>query len=115
MKKLRTKLTVLTVVISLVFATVGMAEARNNHNNHYKQYSQNYNPHHYNNFQHKPCYKRVVKNNYRFYNHNKRRPPVKYVRPHRVKYVKPRRHHNRYLYPVLIGAGVGLLVLGLTR
>ncbi|HDS16988.1 MAG TPA: hypothetical protein ENN66_10390 [Proteobacteria bacterium] len=39
------------------------------------------------------------------------RPYVKTCRPP----VKVSRHHDRYLYPVLVGAAAGALVYGLTR
>ena len=44
---------------------------------------------------------------------------TQYKKIQRVKYVKPQRsyknHNNRYLYPALLGAGVGMLVLGIIR
>ncbi len=114
MRKLRKSLIVLTVVASLLVSTMGMAEARNHKYNNKSQYSQNYNNNHQNYKQH---------NNYYRSNRHHR---VQYVKNHRVRRHSParpavvvkrhhRRHHNRYLYPALLGAGVGLLVLGLTR
>lgn len=113
MKKLSKSLMVLTVVASLLIGSIGMAEAGNQKYNN-NQYCQNYNNHHQNYNQY---------NNYYRPNKNHR---VQYVKHHRAQYIKHRRaqyvkrhhrhnHHNRYLYPALIGAGVGLLVLGLTR
>ncbi len=114
MRKLTKSLTVFTIVASLLMSSVGMAEARNHKYNNRQQYCQSYNNNHKNYNQH---------NNYYRPNKNHR---VQHVKYHRAKYIKHQRvqhvkrhhrhnHHNRYLYPALIGAGVGLLVLGLTQ
>ena len=114
MKILKKSLMVLTIAASMLISTMGMVEARNQKYDNSHQDSQNYNNNHQNYKQH---------NNYYRPNKNHR---VHQVKHHRAQHVNHRLtqnvkrhhrhdHHNRYLYPVLIGAGVGLLVLGLTR
>ena len=116
MKKMKTSLMVLTMAASLMFSTIGMAEARSqNTNNNYHQYSQNHNTHNYNSNYRNTQYTQTKRNNNN-YNQYTRNHRAQYVKNHQVKYVKQHRpHNNRYLYPALIGAGVGLLVLGMTR
>ena len=119
MRNLKISLMVLAMVVYLTLSTIGIAEARsyNNKKNKHTHYSQTYNNDR--NYQAKRS-----NNHYKQYNKHHR---VKYVKHHRVKHVKHHRtkyvkrqyrrqhYHNRYLYPALIGAGVGLLVLGMTR
>ena len=129
-------LMVLTMIASLSLGIVGMAEARKHHHNNYDDnyYSRdcNSNHHNYNNYNRRNKPHRVhyvnPRSDVRCY--DEPRSDVRcYVEPrcdsrrrhHRAQYVKRhRRHHHhhdhdRYLYPALIGAGVGLLVLGLAH
>ena len=134
MKKLRMSLLVLTVIASCMLGMVAMAEARD----HNRDYNDNYysqhrdrNHHAYDNHNRydKPRHARYVKRQparrytapprHARYYYEPQSPPPRYAKHHRVRYVK---HHNshhhdhdRYLYPALIGAGVGLLVLGLAH
>lgn len=134
MRNLRISLVLLTVIVFLVFVTSGSVEAGSrpngrDFNQHSRSHSsQSYNSQSYNS-KDRSCSSRQPALNYKTvtyakHNHNRNyvkhhvhcveRRPVRYVvkpecRPHQ------RHHGGRYLYPALIGAGVGLLVLGLTR
>ena len=124
MKKLRMSLMVLTMIVSFGLGTVAMAEARNRHSDYNDNYySRNYNNYDRYNKPHRVHYVRPYPaRHYAEPPHRARhyvKPhPARYATHHRADYVKHhRRHHdhNRYLYPALIGAGIGLLVLGLAH
>ncbi|MBN2809666.1 MAG: hypothetical protein JXR80_09270 [Deltaproteobacteria bacterium] len=125
MKNLKIYLVLVTAIVSLTIPMAGAAEAGSRQNgrdlNHYSQ-----------NQSHKSSSRSYSKRppevnhkQIKYVRHTDSRyypqPRVQCVAARPVRYVKPvcspqyHNHRNRYLYPALIGAGVGLLVLGLTR
>ena len=109
-------LMVLTVVASLLISSIGMAEARNHKYNDNVQYSQNYNnSHHQNHSQYNNYYRPNKHHRIQQAKHHRNQYIKRHCHAQHVKHHHRHHHNNRYLYPALIGAGVGLLVLGLTR